>query len=147
MKDRFEPKGLWLSRLALLWAGIVIGCSFIATPIKFHAPSLSLSTALEVGRVTFRAMALAELALALLGMALLVSKRRVRSLFWLPIAVFLIQWLAVMPLLNDRTDALVSGRTYGGAPWHMVYIFLEIVKIGALLRFAFRSDWTSHVAN
>ena len=43
-----------LSRgIALVWAGVAIGGSLIATPAKFQAPSLSMTTALEVGRAQF----------------------------------------------------------------------------------------------
>ena len=42
--------------LALVWFGVLAGVSFLATPIKFMAPSLSLSVALDVGRQTFAAL-------------------------------------------------------------------------------------------
>lgn len=35
--------------LAVLWAGLLLGVSFLATPVKFLAPSLSLPVALDVG--------------------------------------------------------------------------------------------------
>ena len=138
---------VWLSRITLLWAGIVVGCSFIATPAKFQAPSLTLSTALEVGRVTFRSMAFVELALVIVGAALFFQLHRVRSLFWLAVAIFGIQWVGVMPLLNARTDAVVQGRAVEGPPWHIVYILLEAVKVVLLLVVAFRVDGARHGAD
>lgn len=39
--------------VATLWLGLLIGVSFLATPVKFQAPSLTLATALEVGQATF----------------------------------------------------------------------------------------------
>ncbi len=39
--------------LALLWIGLLIGVSFLATPAKFLAASLTLPVALDVGRHTF----------------------------------------------------------------------------------------------
>jgi hypothetical protein len=36
-----------------LWAGMLLGVSFIATPAKFLAPSLPLAQALDVGRSSF----------------------------------------------------------------------------------------------
>lgn len=35
--------------VALFWAGMLAGVSFLATPVKFEAASLSLPVALEVG--------------------------------------------------------------------------------------------------
>ncbi len=39
--------------LTVLWIGLLIGASFLATPAKFLAPSLSRAAALDVGRHTF----------------------------------------------------------------------------------------------
>lgn len=36
------------------WVGILIGISFIATPVKFQATSLKRPVALDIGRATFR---------------------------------------------------------------------------------------------
>lgn len=113
-----------------------MGCSFIATSAKFQAASLSLPTALEVGRVTFRAMLLAELALVVFGSALLVKDHKWRSWFWLAVAILAVQWLGVMPLLNARTDAVIHGRVAIGPPWHFAYIILEVVKVFVLLKVA-----------
>ena len=51
--DRDRRARLAVTLLAWLWAGLVLGVSFVATPVKFLAPSLSLADALAVGRVTF----------------------------------------------------------------------------------------------
>ena len=45
-----------LRNLFLIWAGIIFGVSLLATPAKFLAPDLSLTEALQVGRVTFRVL-------------------------------------------------------------------------------------------
>ena len=52
--------------LALVWMGIVIGVSFLATPVKFTADSLTRPVALDVGRATFHALAYLEWVLAAL---------------------------------------------------------------------------------
>lgn len=39
---------LSLLLLATLWAGLLLGVSFLATPVKFLAPSLSLPVALAL---------------------------------------------------------------------------------------------------
>jgi hypothetical protein len=40
--------------LITVWAGVIIGVSLIATPVKFQAPSLTLLKGTEIGRYTFR---------------------------------------------------------------------------------------------
>ena len=42
-----------LGIVSSIWLGLLIGVSFIATPVKFSAPTLALEPALDVGRVTF----------------------------------------------------------------------------------------------
>ena len=41
--------------IAYVWLGLVLGVSFLATPIKFRAKSLTRPVALDVGRTTFHA--------------------------------------------------------------------------------------------
>jgi hypothetical protein len=137
-------RSLTLPRLALLWAGVVIGCSFIATPAKFKAPSLNLPTALEVGRVTFRSLVVAELVLCFIGVVVLWRGRAMQPLFAGAIAVLAVQWLAVMPLLNAHTDAVVQGRSPEGPPWHIAYVVLEAAKVLLLLAVAFRGEADAH---
>jgi len=38
---------------ALVWLGMLIGVSFLATPVKFVVKDLSLPVALQVGQATF----------------------------------------------------------------------------------------------
>ncbi|MCC5793495.1 MAG: hypothetical protein JJT85_02025 [Chromatiales bacterium] len=122
-----------MSKTALLWAGVVIGCSFIATPAKFLAPSLSLATALEVGRATFRVVVVAELFLALLCVLFLLRLSGQRFLVWIAIGALGVQWLLVMPQLSVHTDAVIQGAAIGGSSWHWVYIGLEVLKVLMLL--------------
>ncbi len=122
-----------LSRLAFIWAGLVLGVSFIATPAKFQAGSLSLATALEVGRATFRTMAVAEVGLIAIGIFLIIRSKNWRTPFWIAPVVFAIEWGAIMPLLSARTDAVLAGQERPGGQLHVVFIVLELVKIVALL--------------
>jgi hypothetical protein len=58
--------GTLLALVALVWAGMIIGVSGLATPIKFTAPSLTLPHALEGGRVTFHLFSRVEWGLAIM---------------------------------------------------------------------------------
>jgi hypothetical protein len=66
LDDRRADRG---RALALVWAGMVLGASCLATPAKFLSPSLPRPVTLDVGRYTFRVFGRAEMALAaLLGL-------------------------------------------------------------------------------
>jgi hypothetical protein len=46
--------------MLFIWAGLLLGVSFVATPAKFLAPSLPMTQALDVGRWTFHVLAWTE---------------------------------------------------------------------------------------
>ncbi len=122
------------SHLAALWAGVILAGNFIAPTAKFRAPSLELATALEVGRITFRWMAVAEMALLAL-LIVVVSFGTVPRAKWLvlPVTLFAAQWMFIMPSLDARTRAIISGASLPPSQWHLVYVAVEFLKLGAVL--------------
>lgn len=127
-----------LKKAACLWAGIVIGGSLIAAPAKFEAPSLTLETALEVGRAQFLWLGFAEAAICAVYLALLVSDARARWLVavW-PAILLAVQRLAVMPALDARTLQVIAGDAVGPSSLHLVYVALELAKLLALAAVGF----------
>ena len=125
-----------LGALILLWAGVLIGVSFLAAPAKFNAPSLSPPVAMDVGRQEFGLLNRVEIGLAIVTLALAASVRP-RRVIWLPLAVaalvVAVQALWLLPLLDARALSIIQGETPQPAPWHMVYIVLEVTKLLALL--------------
>ena len=127
-----------LRNLYLVWAGIIVGVSLLATPAKFLAPDLSLTEALQVGRVTFQVLAVTEAVLLTLAFALVLLKPPVlkRSLLW-PIViagVLLCQYAVLLPFLNLQTDQVMAGEAPGqSSVLHSSYIAVELLKLGLLL--------------
>jgi hypothetical protein len=125
-----------LGALIMLWAGVLIGVSFLAAPAKFNAPSLTLPVAMEVGRQEFGVLNRVEIALAVLTLALAALARPGRvvalglALAALAVAV---QSLWLLPVLDARALSIIQGETPQPAPWHMLYIVLEVAKLLALL--------------
>lgn len=119
-----------MSRLALLWCGLVIGVSFIATPAKFQAESLTLPVALDVGRSTF---ALSHLVQLVLAAAASISVLRGGSP-WLfaPVGALLVQHLVLLPLLDARVAAVIAGAPATSPSPHILYVGLEVLKIVVL---------------
>jgi len=125
-----------LTALLLLWAGVVIGVSFLAAPAKFAAPSLTLPVAMEVGRQEFFVLNLVEAGFAVLTLALAFLARPARAIWLglgLAVVIVALQGLWLLPLLDARAELIMEGQTPPAAPWHMVYIVLEVTKLLALL--------------
>mgnify|MGYP005824217447 CR=1 FL=1 len=130
--------------VAMLWIGIVIGVSFIATVAKFDAPSLTLPVALDVGRHTFAPLARTEwglwIALALvIGLA---GRAPVRLAAAAVLAVILaLQALWLLPALDARVELLLTGTTPPPSPLHMAFIVCESLKIAVLAGLAGIELW------
>lgn len=123
-----------LSAACLVWAGVVIGVSFLATPAKFLAPTLTLPVALDVGRHTFGVLRPVEIAWAALTLALAwLGRARLRAALaalWTTLALELL-WL--VPTLDARALRVVAGETIPPTYHHVVYIVLEMVELTLLL--------------
>jgi hypothetical protein len=128
---------------AALWLGIVIGVSFMATPIKFQAPSLSLPTALEVGRVTFRLLNQVEWGFAAMLLVVLATSTERRADVLLValgvIAIVVLQSTWLLPALGRKTDALAGAMVATPSSLHRVFIGIEALKCVFLAYLAIRS--------
>jgi hypothetical protein len=119
-----------------LWLGVLIGISFIATPVKFRAPSLTRPAALDVGRVTFRFFSRLEWFFAAL---LLGVDAATKGASWrVPLAgliagVVVLQSAWLLPALDRRVAVIVAGGTLPPSHTHRTYGALEGAKLLALL--------------
>jgi hypothetical protein len=123
-------------RFLFLWAGFSIGVAFLATPVKFLAPSLSLPVALDVGRHTFSVYNRVELALlfGLIALAVGSAQRRSRILaLSVPGVIVVVQALWLIPALDARVAALLAGRQPPASDLHAIYIGIESLKVFWLL--------------
>lgn len=127
---------LWPQIAALLvptiWASLLIGVAFIATPAKFQAPSLSLAVAMDVGRVTFALFNPVEwLMLALfVPVIVLAGADRMRALIVGALAIILIvQTGVLMPVLDARLGVIIAGGSPPPSSVHLIYIGLDVLKL------------------
>ena len=127
--------------VALLWAGILFGVSFLATPAKFGAPSLSLAVAVDVGRSTFAVLNRVELGCAVLAVGLLIGGASREVWVWLAsgLAVLglLLETLWLLPILDERAQVVIDAGTPPTSSLHDVYIAVDVVKFVALILTAF----------
>jgi hypothetical protein len=128
--------------LTLLWAGLLIGVSFVATPAKFGAASLSLPVALDVGRTTFHLLVMIEWAAFAAYAATVLARRlpRVPTVGGLVLgASLLAQTVWLLPLLDERVATIIAGGVPPPSGLHVIYIALEALNVLVLAGLA----WTS----
>ncbi len=126
---------------AFTWFGMVVAISFIEAPLKFRAPGVTLSIGLGIGRRVFRALNTIEVLLAIVIIAaMLLGSMTTGAATPLVVAIvaLLLQLVAVRPLLNRRSNAVLaaparSEGTTKRSRVHYVYVGLELVKVAALL--------------
>jgi hypothetical protein len=119
-----------------LWAAAIIGLSFIATPVKFQAPHLTMPVALEIGRYTFRLFSNVELGflLAIVAAAAFARPRRITIVMLAVVAVQLLLerwWL--LPELDARVSRILAGGAVAFSSSHWVYAVFDGLKTVLLI--------------
>lgn len=127
--------------IALIWLGMLIGVSFLATPVKFVVADLSMPVALQVGQATFHLFAKTEwgFAAALMGVSALALRTRpvVLAISLLIAAGVLAQALWLLPALDARVGEIVAGGAPAPSAHHALYAGLEAAKALMLAMMAF----------
>jgi hypothetical protein len=130
-----------IAAILFLWAGLLLGVSFVATPAKFLAPSLPMAQALDVGRWTFHVLALIEWGLVVV-VAVLVAIAwwsdtprigLVAGLLAVVAALLAAQSFLLRPLLDARIQRIVAGESVPTSQGHNLYIALEAVLLLLIL--------------
>lgn len=129
--------------LAALYAGVLLGCSFLATSAKFLAPTLTLPVALDVGRHTFQVLLPVEWALAgvLLVLVWITCGRWRRGMVLAVVVALVLQTLWLRPLLDDRVAQIIAGEQPPPSIHHMLYAGCEGLKVLLLLGLAASLAW------
>ncbi len=141
---------MYFPALCLFWLGLVCGVSFLATPVKFQAPSLTLPTALEVGKVTFHLLSKIESALAvLLVVVCFVTVSNMGRYYSMMITsglclLVVLQLFWLRPVLDERLELIVKGIEVSPSFHHSWYIGLEVIKVLLLLIGALGLFWKPH---
>lgn len=123
----------------MLWLGMVIGISFLEAPVKFRAPGVTLAVGLGIGRLVFKALNAVEMVLVLvLLVSCFVVDPGTTALVLLALVaiVLVIQVGVVRPPLSKRSDRVLAGEDVPRSKMHLVYIALELAKVGLLIALA-----------
>ncbi|RKP12074.1 hypothetical protein BJ684DRAFT_17404 [Piptocephalis cylindrospora] len=137
---------LQFSSLNSFWLGMTSAISLMEAPVKFTAPTPSVSHILDVGRHVFSALHHAEIVLSLLSLSIATTLERRGCILWqswstlakvsawLPPIIVLTQGLFLWPTLREAVEARVQGRpsTSKGVAIHQTYTGTELLKILSL---------------
>ncbi|SDP29905.1 hypothetical protein SAMN04515671_3620 [Nakamurella panacisegetis] len=118
------------------WLGMVLAISFLETPLKFQAPGITLPLGLGIGRIVFRALNIAEIALAIVvlgSVAILGTDPAGWILLGVVAAVLSVQLGMLRPRLDRRTQQMIAGRPVPSSRLHLSYIALECTKVATLM--------------
>lgn len=121
-----------LLALVMLWIGTLLGVSFLATPAKFLAPSLTLPVALDIGRQTFAVFNKIEWVYVVVC-ALLIAigpRNRIGSAALITVAMLsALQMGWLLPELDVRVGTIIAGGRPPASPLHHLYIVAEVAKL------------------
>lgn len=119
-----------------LWMGMVLGLSFIETPLKFLAPGITVPLGLGIGRLVFNALTIAGVVFFVVLVLLAAVRPRENRAGWMLVAasgvVLAVQSLVIRPALNARSDVIIAGGDPGESSLHYGYIAAELVLLVAL---------------
>lgn len=122
--------------VVFFWLGLVAAISFLEAPLKFRAPDVTLKIGLGIGRLVFRALNTAEVALALvIVVAAVIDPPGMSNTIALaiPVGALVVQLVLVRPRLNRRTDLVLAGLDAPHSRGHYAYIALEVIKVAGLI--------------
>ncbi len=141
MSDRpHAARDFLITILPVLWIGMVIGISFIATPAKFQVADLDRTAALLVSIVTFAWLHMAEAIVGVLLAAVMLFAGA-RWPQWLALvlasAILALQVDWILPGFEGRSGLIPGLPALDFRQLHTAFGITEGVKIAALLTLSF----------
>ncbi|WP_441889592.1 hypothetical protein [Microbacterium sp.] len=120
-----------------MWIGLIVGLSFMETPLKFLAPGITTALGLGVGRLVFIALSVAGwiilLVLTLIGQARPRESRRGWLLIGAMWLVMIVESFVIRPALAARSDVIIAGGDPGESWLHYGYIAAELLLLVVLI--------------
>ncbi len=123
-----------------VWIGFVCAISFMEAWLKFQAPDVTIAIGLGIGKIVFAVLNKVEWVMALaITLNLLIIKHTVfrlsKILFLIALALLALQTLWLLPALDKRADAVISGISVPGSSLHFYFVAVELIKVGCLAGF------------
>ena len=124
----------------VFWAGLVIGLSFIETPLKFQAPGITRELGLGIGRLVFSTLGRIEhvLALTLVALWFRTARLPVRATLTAVVLTVGVESVWLLPVLDAQAASIILGAVQPATYHHRLFVVLEVVKVLALFGLAFQ---------
>ncbi|MET4692464.1 hypothetical protein [Endozoicomonas lisbonensis] len=122
--------------LVLIWSGMILGISFLEAPVKFHAPSLTLATGVDVGRHVFGVFEKVQWVFLVILAGILFGLPLTKAILCAAALIALcqlVQTLWLLPILNSRAEQIISGQPVLPSNSHTGFAITELLKLFALL--------------
>jgi hypothetical protein len=107
-------------------------------PLKFRAPSLTKSVALDVGTLLFSSLNRVELLFSIILHSLICFSNASFNLILISVFVILsVEILILQPSLDERATRIIEEKPVESSMIHLFYVLFEFQKVGLLIYFAF----------
>lgn len=121
-----------------LWAGCILAISFMESWIKFKAPGITLPLGLGIGKLVFGALNKIEWFFVLIiAICILlnfkISFASANIFFGLSVVLLAIETFWLLPALDFRAVAVISGKVLPPSTLHWYFVGAEVVKLFSLL--------------
>ena len=130
--SKIAPSGFVIT---LFWFSVAFAIGFIETPIRFSS-GIPREYVLTLGHHLFHTLNRLEYALLIVtGVIVFLSVERSRLFVgWLVLLGCVVgQTLLLILVLDARTLRAIAGDPPPPAPYHTIYIMIELVKLGVLV--------------
>lgn len=121
-----------------MWAGGIVAISFMEAWLKFRAPGVTLSIGLGIGKLVFHALNRMEWVFAaiILGCYLINNPVKNTAAFLLILiatGILILQTIWLLPALNERATAIISGKQINASNLHWYFVVAELTKTVLLI--------------
>lgn len=131
---------IFIAACSFVWTGFIGAISFMESWLKFRAPNLSMPVGLSIGKLVFSALNKVEWAFVIIiSVSLFFYASQIESMlvvfFLIIVLIMIVQTAWLLPALNKRAKAIISGKTLPSSNLHYYYVSLEFVKLLLLIFF------------
>lgn len=123
----------------LLWAGMILGISFLESWVKFRTPSMTKPVGLDVGRTVFSMFYKIQHCI-FTSIVLLSLIAQISIIDWILLSsvglILSLQFFWLLPKLNSRVDIIIAGEQPASSILHALYGMTEILKLALLMLFS-----------